>query len=191
MASRYILLPKKGPQAALWCDPLSKGVFAAHKEMPKEHISKGAVGKKRGGGRLATITIPEQLKEQWGQGWDSHLCLHTTSHEEILFPTDSSITARAKDQKPALKQLSIKVCFNEMRFGWNFSSWNYSRFFFFFCLDSVLLSHPHFTKSKVVANFFYLSEILPSWIRKRRKWGVCCKTLPGIPPANDPLLLSP
>lgn len=63
--------------------------------------------------------------------------------------------------------------------------------FFFFWLDSVLLSHPHFAISKVMANFFYLSEILPSWIRKKRKWGVCRKTLSGIPPANAPLLPSP
>lgn len=40
-------------------------------------------------------------------------------------------------------------------------------------------------------NFFYLSEILLSWIQKKRKWGVCCKTVSGIPPANAPLLLSP
>lgn len=63
--------------------------------------------------------------------------------------------------------------------------------FFFFWLDSVLLSYPHFARSKVMANFFYLSEILPWWIRKKRKWGVCCKTLSGIPPANAPLLLPP
>lgn len=77
-----------------------------------------------------------------------------------------------------------------MSFGWNFSSWNYNRFFFFWL--AVLLSRPHFAISKVKTNFFYLSEILPSWIRnKKKKWGVCCKTLSGIPPANAPLLLSP
>lgn len=41
-----------------------------------------------------------------------------------------------------------------------------------------------------MVNLFHLGEILPSQIRKKRKWDVCCKTLLGIPPANSPLLLS-
>lgn len=73
------------------------------KGLPNETIGKGVVGKQRGGGELATIPIQEQFQEQWGSGWDSHFCLHTTSQEEMLFPTDSSITATAKDQKPTLK----------------------------------------------------------------------------------------
>lgn len=63
------------------------------------------------------IPIQEQFQEQWGSGWESHLCLHTISQEEMLFPKDSSITATAKDQKPTLKQLSIKVFLNKMSFG--------------------------------------------------------------------------
>lgn len=70
------------------------------KGMPEEHVGKAVVGEDRGGGYLGTIPNYKQLKEQWGQGQDSHLCPHTTSHQEILFPTDSSSTATAKDQKP-------------------------------------------------------------------------------------------
>lgn len=100
LTSRYILLPKKGPQVA--CDMIHcLTVCLQHvKGMLEEHVGKAVVGEERGGEYLGTIPIYKQLKEQWGQGWDSHLCPHTTSHQEILFPTDSSTTATAKDQKP-------------------------------------------------------------------------------------------
>lgn len=45
MASRYILLPKKGPQVACDMIPCLKVSLQLIKELPKEHVSKGVVGK--------------------------------------------------------------------------------------------------------------------------------------------------
>lgn len=100
-----MLLPKKGPQVT--CDMIRclRVCLQPIKEVPEEHVSKEVVGEERGGGYLGTNPIYEQLKEEWGRGWDSHLCPHTTSHQEILFPTDSSATEqlRIKSQPPPLK----------------------------------------------------------------------------------------
>lgn len=46
MASRYILLPKKGPQVACDMIPCLRVSLQLIKEMPKEHVSNGMWGKR-------------------------------------------------------------------------------------------------------------------------------------------------
>lgn len=148
LTSRDMLLPKKGPQVT--CDMIRclRVCLQPIKEVPEEHVSKEVVGEERGGGYLGTNPIYEQLKEEWGRGWDSHLCPHTTSHQETLFPTDSSTTEQLSkaNLRPwnnfLLNLVLIKWALDEISVLEITAD--------FFCLDSVHISlfpHPHFAIS--------------------------------------------